>query len=131
MKKNSNSVRSIMFKLRISVEEKKQLKELQNKSTEQSLSNYIRKVSLQKPVIIKYRNQSADDFLNSMLELKRQLNGIGNNFNQSVKKLHTLDKIPEFRVWLQSTELMQQSLITTMEEIKWRMNQLYQEWSQK
>ena len=131
MEKNSNTVRSIIFKLRMNADEKKQLKELQNKSTEQSLSNYIRKVSLQKPVTVRYRNQSADDFLNSMLELKRQLNGIGNNFNQAVKRLHTLDKIPEFRGWLQSTESLHQALVATMEEIKWRMNQLYQEWSQK
>ncbi len=131
MEKNSNTVRSIIFKLRMNADEKRQLQELQNKSTEQSLSNYIRKVSLQKPVTIKYRNQSTDDFLNSMLELKRQLNGIGNNFNQAVKKLHTLDKIPEFRCWLQSTEALQHSLVTTMEEIKSRMNQLFQQWSQK
>ena len=31
---------------------------------------------------------------------KKELNAIGNNFNQAVHKLHLLDKIPEFRVWI-------------------------------
>ena len=77
-----------------------QVKTRQQQTTERSLSEYIRKVSMQRPVIVKYRNQSADDFLKQMLELKKDLNGIGNNFNQAVHKLHLLDKIPEFREWI-------------------------------
>ncbi len=80
---------------------------------------------------MKYRNQSADDFLKQMLELKRELNGIGNNFNQAVHKLHILDKIPEFRVWVNRYDALHQSLVSKVEEIKFRMNQLYEEWLQK
>ncbi len=66
-----------------------QLKRKRQQSTETSLSEYIRNVSMKKPVTVKYSNQSTDDFLKQMLELKKQLNGKGNNFNQSVLKLHT------------------------------------------
>ncbi len=48
----------------------------------------MREVVLQKPVLINFRNQSADDFLKDMLGLKKELNAIGNNFNQAVHKLH-------------------------------------------
>ena len=105
-----------------------QLTTLQQKTTERDISSYLRKVSLQKPVIVKYRNQSADDFLKQMLELKKELNGIGNNFNQAVHKLHLLDKIPEFRVWVNQYDGLQKTLVSKVEEIKLRMNQLYEQW---
>lgn len=131
MKKQENEVRKIFIKIRMNEGELKQAKKNQQQTTEKNLSNYIRKVSLQKPVIVKYRNQSADDFLRDMLELKKELNAIGNNFNQAVKKLHILDKIPEFRSWLHSNLSLQQSLVTKIEEIKLRMNQLYEQWLRK
>ena len=59
---------------------------------------------------MKFRNQSADDFLKEMLVLKKELNGIGNNFNQAVHKLHLLDKIPEFRAWVIQYDGLQSSL---------------------
>jgi len=117
--------------MRMNDDELNQLQKLQQQTTEKDISNYLRKVSLQKPVIVKYRNQSADDFLRDMLQLKKELNAIGNNFNQAVKKLHILDKIPEFRSWLHSNLSLQQSLVTKIEEIKLRMNQLYEQWLRK
>lgn len=108
-----------------------ELTKLQQKTTEKDISNYLRKVALQKPVMVKYRNQSADDFLKEMLGLKKELNAIGNNFNQAVHKLHILDKIPEFRIWINQYDSLQKALVSKVEEIKLRMNQLYEQWLQK
>ncbi|MEP7318400.1 MAG: hypothetical protein ABI921_06655 [Panacibacter sp.] len=99
MKKQENKVGKIFIKIRMNDDELKLVKKKQQQTTERSLSEYIRNVSMQKPVTIKYRNQSADDFLEDMLGLKKELHAIGNNFNQAVHKLHILSKIPEFRVW--------------------------------
>lgn len=55
-------------------------------------------VLLKKPVTINYRNQSADEILSAMRQLKKELNDVGNNFNQAVHKLHTLDTVPEIKV---------------------------------
>jgi len=66
-----------------------------------------------------------------MLELKKELNGIGNNFNQAVHKLHILDKIPEFRFWIQHNDGLQKSLVSKVEEIKLKVSQLYEQWLQK
>ncbi len=131
MKKPENEVRNLVLKVRINVAEKTQLKKLQKQSTERSLSNYVRKVALQKPVTITYRNQSADDFLKDMLDLRKQLNGIGNNFNQAVHKLHTLDRIPDFRVWIKDQQTAQKQIVQSIETIRLRMNQLYEQWLQK
>jgi MobC-like protein len=131
MKKQENEVRNKMVVVRMNTTEFEQAENWRKKTTERYLSAYVRKLTLQKPVSIKYRNQSADDFLKQMLELKKELNGIGNNFNQAVHKLHLLDKIPEFRVWVQQYDGLQKLLISKVEEIKLRMNQLYEQWLQK
>ncbi len=128
MKKEEKEVRKHFVKTRMNDAELNQLTTLQQKTTERDISSYLRKVSLQKPVTVKYRNQSADDFLRQMLELKKELNGIGNNFNQAVHKLHLLDKIPEFRVWVNQYDGLQKTLVSKVEEIKLRMNQLYEQW---
>ena len=128
MKKNEKEVRKHFVKTRMNDAELNELTKLLQKTTEKDVSSYLRKVALQKPVTVKYRNQSADDFLKQMLELKKELNGIGNNFNQAVHKLHILDKIPEFRVWVNQYDSLQKVLLNKVEEIKLRMNQLYEQW---
>lgn len=131
MKKLESEVRKKMVVVRMNETEFNQLEKFQKKTTEKDTSAYLRKVALQKPVTVKYRNESADDFLLDMLNLKKELNAIGNNFNQAVHKLHLLDKIPEFRVWVQQYDGLQIILISKVEEIKLRMNQLYEQWLQK
>ena len=131
MKKQENEVRKKMVVVRMNNDEFEKVENLRKKSTERNLSSYLREVVLQKPVLINYRNQSADDFLRDMLGLKKELHAIGNNFNQAVHKLHILDKIPEFRFWVNHYDELHQSLVSKVEEIKLRMNQLYEEWLQK
>jgi len=131
MKKQENEVRKIFVKFRMNEKEMLQLKKFQQQSTERTVSNYIRKVALQKPVVVKYRNQSADEILSDLIKMKNELNAIGNNFNQAVHKLHTLDRIPEFRAWVMLYESTKQTIEKKIEEIKERMNQIYQHWLQK
>ncbi len=131
VKKETKEVRRHFVKTRMNDTELNRITTLQRKTTERDISSYLRKIALQEPVTIKYRNQSADDFLKQMLELKKELNSVGNNFNQAVHKLHLLDKIPEFRVWVQEYDSLLKMLVGKVEEIKLRMNQLYEQWLQK
>lgn len=128
MKKQDSEVRNKMVVIRMNNNEFEKVENLRKKTTERYLSSYVRKLSLEKPVTVKHRNQSADDFLKQMLELKKELNGIGNNFNQAVHKLHLLDKIPEFRVWVNQYDGLQKSLMSKVQEIKSKVNQLYEQW---
>lgn len=98
---------------------------MQQKTIEKDTSSYLRKVALQKRVMVKYRNASADDFLLDMLTLKEELNAIGNNFNLAVHKLHLLDKIPEFSVWISQYDGLYQSFISKTEQINLKVNELY------
>ncbi|GAB2820433.1 plasmid mobilization protein [Ferruginibacter profundus] len=128
MKKKDIEVRNKMVVVRMNNTEFEKAENLRKKTTEKYLSSYLRKLSLEKPVTVKYRNQSADDFLKEMLGLKKELNSIGNNFNQAVHKLHLLDKIPEFRGWISQFDGLQKSLVNKVEEIKLKVNQLYEQW---
>lgn len=128
MKKLENEVKKKMVVIRMNESEFEQAEKFRKKTTERYLSTYLRKLSLQKPVAVKYRNQSADDFLKQMLELKNELHAIGNNFNQAVHKLHLLDKIPEFRVWINQYDGLHQAFIDKTEQIQIKVNELYEQW---
>jgi hypothetical protein len=65
-----------------------------------------------------------------MIILRNELNGIGNNFNQSIKKLHTLQHIPEFRNWIITYDLEKKVLFNKVDEIKNRINKIADEWLQ-
>src|SRR6185312_8944682 len=72
-----------------------------SRSTSPQLSHYMRQLLLEKPVVVKYRNESLDQVMEELVVLRKELNNIGNNLNQAVRKLHTLSRIPEFRNWLE------------------------------
>ncbi len=99
------------------------------KTTFQKLSEYCRSVLLQKPVHILYRNQSADNFLAEAMLLKKELNAIGHNLNQAVKKLHTLDQLTEVKQWLLQQQPLNEIIIKKTEEICNRMHEIYTIWS--
>jgi hypothetical protein len=131
MKKETKDIRNRMVVVRMNQREFECLEELFKATTSNQLSDYVRKILLKKPVIVKYRNQSADEILAVMIQLKNELNAIGNNFNQVVHRLHTLDRIPEIKAWLLTGENSRQSFMSKLEEIKLRMIEIYKIWSQK
>lgn len=98
------------------------------KTTCRKLSEYARNVLLQKPVVVKFRNQSADDFLQEMIALKKELNAIGLNYNQSVRKLHTLNHVSEVRKWLVANEVLEKQFTEKISQIYLKMDQIHQQW---
>jgi MobC-like protein len=126
MKKEEKEVRKNFVRTRMNNSEYNHLLILQRKNGEKVISCYVRKIILQKPVKVRYRNQSADDFLTEMLVLKKELNAIGNNFKQAVYKLHLLDKIPEFTEWLRQYDIRYRGFVNSMEEIKLKLCSIYE-----
>ncbi len=131
MKAEIKSNPNLRVTIRFKPEEYNQVQKKFLVSTCRKLSEYIRKTSLSKPLVFTYRNQSADEFLAEMVKLKNELNAIGNNFNQSVKRLHTLDQVNEMKAWVLLNEVSKQSLFRKIEEIKCRIIQLHEQWLQK
>jgi hypothetical protein len=129
--KEIKKVRNKGLTIWVNEEEYNTIHDLYKKTTSQSISEFARNILLKKPVIIKYRNQSADEFLSEMIVLKNELNAIGNNYSQAVHRLHILDRIPEIKTWLLIHEALYKSFSKKVEEIKIQMNQIYQSWLQK
>jgi hypothetical protein len=128
MKEKNN--RTKWFHLRLTPDEYQKIMKEFNKSTCRKLSDYARKNLLQKPIVNTYRNQSLDDFMAEMIRLRLELNAIGNNFNQAVKKLHTLHQIADFRHWLLSYELEKKILFNKVDEIKKHIQKFAESWLQ-
>lgn len=66
--------------------------------------------------------------MNEMIGLRNELHAIGNNFNQSVKKLYTLQQISEFKNWIISNEIQQKILLNKVEEIKKHIQKTAEKW---
>lgn len=99
-------------------------------SIHKKLSDYVRRVLLQKPVIIASRNVSLDDFMTEMILLRKELSYLGNNFNQVVKQLHISDNIPTVLEWLPVVEKAQENLLKKTEEIKLKISKINDQWLQ-
>jgi hypothetical protein len=112
----------------------KELESLQRKfrnSTSSQLSHYMREILLGRPVVIKYRNESLDHFMEELIAMKQELNAIGNNLNQAVKKLHTLKQIPEFRQWIAGHETIQQQVQERTKHIEEQIAKMSEKWLQE
>jgi len=131
MRETKREIRDKWLHIRLNETEFKTISSHHKKTICKELSDYARRVLLRKPVTIRYRNQSADEILAEMIRLKNELNAIGNNFNQAVHKLHTLDTTPEVKLWVLMSENQRATLLKKTEEIKERMNAIYKQWSQK
>jgi MobC-like protein len=116
---------------RVKPNEYEMIEQYSKSTTCRSLSEYARKILLSKPVVVKYRNESADQFLAEMLLFKNELSAIGNNFNQAVKRLHSLDGLPQMRSWLMIYDSTHRSFMNKVDEISEHLVQIFELWSQK
>ena len=126
--KNTNRIKWVH--LRLTAEEMNLLQRRFEKSLCPKLSDFARKNMLGKPVILKYRNKSVDDFILEISSLRADLNAVGNNYNQMVKKLHTLQQIPEFRDWIYASLEQKEILFDSIEKIKNCVLKLAEKWLQ-
>lgn len=129
--KGSKKVRDKWLTIRLNGDEENKLNRLYGQTTSNGLSEYARDVLLKEPVNIIYRNKTADEFLAEMILLKNELNAIGKNFNQVVHKLHTLDHVQEIKTWIVLNESAKKIFFKKVDEIKEKLNQIYQQWLQE
>lgn len=117
--------------IRLLPQEHEQLTLCFKNTTCRKLSDFVRRLLLQKKITVYTRNQSLDDFLAEMILLRNELSALGNNFNQVVKKLYTLQHIPEFKTWMILNESSKNAFLKKVEEIKQYMAQMEEQWSQE
>lgn len=127
MDKEKRMIRNKIITLRMNEDEFSTLVKNRQKTTEKTNSNYLRKLALHKAVTVKTRNTSMDELSAELILLRKEINHIGNNLNQAVHKLHTLDKIPEFRVWVTVYEKTRQDVLSVTVKLCTEI----QKWSDK
>lgn len=128
MMEKENSNRTRIVGVRLTPDEFKLIEGRYKATNCRKLSDYIRQCVFQRPVVKTYRDKSLDDFMAEMIVLRSELNRIANNYNQSVKKLHTLSTIADFRTWLLAYDIEKHTLFNKMEEIKTTIQKFAERW---
>lgn len=125
-----NLNRSRIIGLRLTSGEYSGLEKEWKKSTCRKLSDYVRRLIFGKPLVSSYRNRSMDELMSELILLRKDLNAIGNNFNQAVHRLHTLDHLPQMQHWLVGFERDKHLLADQMEAIKTVIEKMGRQWLQ-
>jgi hypothetical protein len=129
MEKKKNN-RDQWLHLRLTIEEQQKIQEAFSRTTQRKISDYARKILLGKPMIATYRNASLDDLMQELLLLRKDLNGLANNFNQAVHKLHTLDHDLQVKYWAEHYEKQREILLIKVEEMRELMAKIGAAWLQ-
>lgn len=128
MMEKENETRTRIVGVRFTTGEYAKIEKKFKATTCRKLSEYLRKMVLEKAVRTNYRNASMDEFMIEIIRLRTELNALGNNFNQSIKKLHLLREIPEFRNWILSTESQRDELVKKVGLIQKYMDEITSKW---
>ncbi len=94
------------------------------------LSEYARRVLLDKPITVKTRNGSLDEFMAEMIRLREELHLATNGVEEAVKKLQTLQNIDELKLWLLLYETTRKAVAEKVEIIKQKINTINDQWLQ-
>jgi len=131
MKKDTSAVRNKWVTVRMNKTEFELLEKFRRRTTEKTNSNYLRKLALHEPITKLSRNQSLDEATAAIIQLKKEINYIGHNLNQAVHKLHTLDKIAEFRAWAMQFDATHEHIKTQTTNLLIHAYKILSQWSQK
>ena len=125
-----NELRSRTVGIRFTPTEYGVLEKAWKNTTCRKLSDYLRKIAFNKPMVIVHRDKSLDDFMTELIQLRKDLDKVGNNFNQAVKKLNTLSQIKDFQSWIRTYELDRKALNQQIETIGNRFQSMSEKWLQ-
>ena len=127
---NENSNRTRIIGLRLTPDEYAKIEKKWKASTCRKLSDYVRRSVFERPIVTTYRSSSQDDLMAELTRLRSELNAVGNNFNQAVKKLHTLHQIAEFKSWLIAYEVERKILNNKVDEVRNNIKKILETWLQ-
>lgn len=128
--KEQHSNRTRIIGLRLTPDEYTKIEKKWKVSTCRKLSDYVRRSLFEKPIVTTYRSSSQDDLMTELTRLRTELNAIGNNFNQAVKRLHTLSQVSECRSWLMTYEVEKNILLNKVDEIRNTVKKILEIWLQ-
>ena len=128
---NYNENRSKILLTRLKPAEYVLLEKRFKKTRFRKLSEYIRAALLEQTITVNYRDQSMDDMLEEMILLRKELNAIGNNLNQAVRNINSMHGHADTRLWISLLGVINGKLEPSIGQIKARMTNYADVWSQK
>lgn len=99
-------------------------------TTCRSISNYVRHCLFSKPITTITRDASVDDLILQLSHLNRELNAIGKNFNQLVKRVNTSPQFTDAKGLLALFESQKKTVVSEIEEVKIQIHKLAEKWLQ-
>lgn len=72
-----------------------------------------------------------DAFMAEMIQLKSELNAVGNNFNQAVRKLNAIQQFGELKIWVMTHTQMAQDVVKKVDCIKVNIAKFSDRWLQE
>ncbi|MEE1898689.1 plasmid mobilization relaxosome protein MobC [Flavobacterium rakeshii] len=99
-------------------------------TTCRSISDYVRHCLFSKPITTITRDASADEAITQMSHLNRELNAIGNNFNQLVRKVNASSQAVEMKGQLLLFDSQKKTLFFKIDEVKEQLRKLAEKWLQ-
>lgn len=126
--KEKDDQRTKWLHVRLTEKEQQQILAQFKKTDTRRISDFARKILLGKPMIGTYRNKSMDEFIVELVRLRTELNHIGNNFNQLVKKLHTSTSSQQMAALLSTYQAERKSLMERIENIHLFIQEKGKQW---
>jgi len=126
----TNENRNRIIGLRLTMSEYGSVEKQWKKSNCRKLSDYVRRLIFNKPLVSSYRNRSMDEAMAELMLLRKELNAIGVNFNQAVHRLHTLDHLPQMQGWLVTFERDKIALFSKVHEVVLQVEKMAATWLQ-
>ena len=99
-------------------------------TTCRSISDYVRRCLFNKPIATLTRDASADEAILQMSHLNRELNAIGNNFNQLVRKVNASSQTAEIKGLLLFFDSQKKAMFSKINEVKEQLTKLSERWLQ-
>jgi hypothetical protein len=131
MKRTNDKKRTRKVTIRLTADEFEQINNRFKNTTCRKLSDYVRNLLFQGKVTILTRDQSLDAFMAEMILLRTELNAVGNNFNQAVRKLNAMEKIPELKIWVMMHMQTAQDVLKKVDTIKITIAKFSDKWLQE
>lgn len=95
-----------------------------------SISDYVRHCLFSRPITIVKRDASADEAITQMSHLNRELNAIGSNFNQLIRKVNATSQAAEIKGLLLLFESHKKTMFSNIDEVKEQLQRLAEKWLQ-
>lgn len=99
-------------------------------TTCRSVSDYVRRCIFAKPITTITRDASADEAITQISHLNRELNTVGSNFNQLVRKVNATAQAAELKGLLLLFDSQKKAMFSKIDEVKDQLQKLAEKWLQ-